>query len=102
VFNLPFLRRKNSGDEESNKRKSGGLRNVLEEDSRPKRERKKKEPQKPWTLRDRLVVGGVLLATFFLGAYFWYKGQGQIPTGAWLHFNFSWPSFSFEEKIILK
>lgn len=70
------------------------------DNAKPKRERRKKEPEKPWTLKDRLIVGGVLGATILLAVYFWFRGNGQVPDGTWLQLNFSWPSF--EEKIILE
>lgn len=82
-------------------------KNLLAKDRKPidgengsKRERKKKELPKPWTLKDRVIVAAALLLTFALGIYFWYKGQDQVPVGTW--FNFKLPNFSFEEKIILQ
>ena len=65
-----------------------------------KRERRKKEPEKPWTYKERLIVGGVLIVCFLAGAYFWLRGNGQVPDISWLKLHFSWPSF--EEKIILE
>ncbi|MEK7521193.1 MAG: hypothetical protein AAB599_00095 [Patescibacteria group bacterium] len=65
------------------------------EDGKGRRERKKKEPEKPWTLKDRLIVVGVLLATVLLAGYFWFKGNNKLP-----EIKFQAPSF--EEKIILE
>ena len=38
--------------------------------------RQKKEALKPWTYKERLIVGGVLLATVGLCAYFYLRGHG--------------------------
>ena len=59
--------------------------------------RKKKEVQKPWTYKERLAVGVILVATLILGVYFWYKGQGSLPQ---LQFNFG--GIGFGETIILE
>lgn len=59
--------------------------------------RKKKEVQKPWTYKERLVVIAILLATLVLGLYFWYKGQGRLP-----NFQFNMGGFGLGETIILE
>lgn len=98
MFQLPLFKRKNPSNPFG--RGHAMTAGQADKDGKPKRERRKKEPEKPWTLKDRLIVGGVLLGTMLLAGYFWYRGQGQVPVGTWLNFHFSWPSF--EEKIILE
>ncbi len=89
---LPFFRKKDQVDPKNLMDKNG--------EEKPKRERKKKEIEKPWGLQERLIVGGVLIVCFLAGAYFWFRGNGQVPDGSWFRQNFSWPSF--EQKIILE
>lgn len=95
MFGLPFGKR--SEVPKNLLAKSGKLAGGADD---AKRERKKKEPPKPWTTKDRIIVALALFITFALGIYFWYKGQGQAPIGTW--FNFKLPNFSFEEKIIIQ
>ncbi len=59
--------------------------------------RKKKEVQKPWTYKERLLVTTILLVTLVLGLYFWYKGQGKLPS-----FSFNLGGFGLGETIILE
>ena len=46
-----------------------------------KKERVKKDQQlKLWTHKERVLVGLILAATLLFSAYFWYKGQGRLPS----------------------
>ncbi|MDO8503915.1 MAG: hypothetical protein Q7S60_04485 [bacterium] len=60
--------------------------------------RKKKEVQKPWTYKERLVVAAILFVTLGLGLYFWYKGQGRLPQFP----SFNLGGIGFGETIILE
>lgn len=66
---------------------------------------KKKEKPKPWTHKERFLVGLFLILTIFLSLYFYYKGQGQIPDGNWLRlpeFKFNFGGFGINETVILE
>ena len=59
--------------------------------------RRRKKPEAPveWKTKDRFIVGGILLICAFGAAYFWYKGQGQAPDGAWFNrFGTLWDNAS--------
>lgn len=57
--------------------------------------RKKKEERKAWSHKERLLVGILLAATILGSLYFWYKGQGKLP-------SFNLPKFEAGETIILE
>lgn len=66
---------------------------------------KKKEKPKPWTHKERALVGLFLILTILLSLYFYYKGQGHAPDGAWWglpEFKFSFGGFGFNETVILE
>lgn len=58
---------------------------------------KKKEKPKPWTHKERFLVGSFLVLTILASVYFYYKGQGKLP-----ELNFSFGGFGFNETIILE
>lgn len=53
------------------------------------KKKKSKAPIFSWGIRERFVVGAVLFLTLFLGALFWYKGQGKFPSVQLPKFDFS-------------
>lgn len=66
---------------------------------------KKKEKPKPWTHKERFLVGLFLILTILLSLYFYYKGQGRVPDGTWLRlpeFKFSFGGFGINETVILE
>ncbi|MAG59180.1 hypothetical protein CMO96_00085 [Candidatus Woesebacteria bacterium] len=41
--------------------------------------KKKDEPHKFWSHKERTLVGVIFAATILFSIYFWYKGQGKLP-----------------------
>lgn len=57
--------------------------------------RKKKEERKPWTHKERLLVGALLALTILGSIYFWYKGQERLP-------SFDFGGINFGETVIIE
>lgn len=68
-------------------------KNLLGKVGKPRR----KEKPKPWTHKERIMVGLFLAGTVLLVLYFYYKGRGELP-----QLNFDFGGFGFNEKIILE
>lgn len=73
---------------------SDEAKNLIKRNEKPL---KKKEKPKPWTHKERLLVGSFLTLTIFASLYFYFQGQGKLPE---LKFNFG--GFGFNETIILE
>lgn len=68
-------------------------RNLLGKVGKPR----KKEKPKPWTHKERIMVGLFLAGTVLLVLYFYYRGRGELP-----QINFDFGGFGFNEKVILE
>lgn len=68
-------------------------RNLFDKAGKPK----KKEKPKPWTHKERVLVGLFLAFTVFLSLYLWYGSQNKLP-----EFNLNFGGFGLNEKVILE
>lgn len=48
------------------------VKNLMKKPPKPKKD----EQHRFWTLKERLIVGGILLITILGSLFFWYKGNG--------------------------
>lgn len=68
-------------------------RNLFDKAGKPK----KKEKPKPWTHKERFLVGLFLILTILLSLYFYYKGQNKLP-----EFKFNFGGFGINETVVLE
>lgn len=51
------------------------------------RQKKKKQEPLSWTHKERVLVGVILALTILASLFFWYKGQGFLPTPDFSNFG---------------
>lgn len=62
--------------------------------------KKEREQRMVWTHKERVLVGIILVITILASIYFWYKGQGKLPSVSAPSLNFG--GFGLNQTVILE
>lgn len=64
--------------------------------------KKEREQRMVWTHRERVLVGIILAITILASVYFWYKGQGKVPSTFFSLPSINFGGFGLNQTVILE